>query len=833
MHPLVVHCKHAPFDVYIGRNGNELGWGNPYSHLPESAMGHALVSDSAPDEFVCATRSEAIEKYERWLLAQPDLVAHAREHLRGKVLGCWCAPKACHGHVLARIVNEWGRPDTTGVVCLDIETDALNNPRTERLGIQPLVCMSYSFDGKHSSLVDADAAVDLWLDWINEDDIRLLMHAGYTDLAALAQAAYRKYEGRDCDPGEGWAYELVFRAYEAGRIIDTEINQRLTQIAFGPSKGAADLGGIVSRTWEINVDGKRIPKEAQALLRDGVPYRDWPPAIYEATPWRVLYGTLKDKSISEWPEDAVKYALEDSIWPWRVHAHQHDIWQGQPMPDAQRQTLASWDLYLLSRPGWRADKPRAERIREQYKSAQLKCRKRLVRDGIIKQKVVHKGKPHERTDETLSEKAVKNLVYNTLGADTPMSKKAAAALEGRDPTTDELLDGAQRKAAVIRKCIIAQQAKVLDIVEAIEQAAKIDRGDEDAIDFDAWLNASGSPTFNAYACHTKAGTYIKNFLDRLATDHRVRTTYMTIVDTGRVSSRAINVQQLPRDSGTPSDLAIRGCIMPDPGWVLLVADYSQLELCALAHILSVMVRQRTGDSTYQSSLAQAINSGKDCHVLMAATLLSASYEEVAAIRKRAEYKKKHGEPLTREEKDVLEHRQIAKAANFGFPGGQGPRTYIEYAAGYGLTLTFDQATRARSAYIDTWPEMPDYFDMVSTACNAGQGIAQIKQLYSGRLRGGCYFTRACNSFFQGLAADGAKEALHRLIRAAYRDEASPLYGTRPSGFVHDEFIVSARAEQAQKGLPELPRIMVEGMSAWIPDVRIEAPGEIKSERWSK
>jgi hypothetical protein len=43
-----------------------------------------------------------IERYERWLLEQPELLAAFGE-LRGKVLGCWCAPQACHGDVLVRL----------------------------------------------------------------------------------------------------------------------------------------------------------------------------------------------------------------------------------------------------------------------------------------------------------------------------------------------------------------------------------------------------------------------------------------------------------------------------------------------------------------------------------------------------------------------------------------------------------------------------------------------------------------------------------------------------------------------------------------------------------
>jgi hypothetical protein len=88
----VVHCKRDPHDVYIGRPGP---WGNPFSHLETSAA-----------RYRCQSRDEAVQKYEAWLLAQPELVAKARRELRGKVLGCWCAPKACHGDVLARVANE-------------------------------------------------------------------------------------------------------------------------------------------------------------------------------------------------------------------------------------------------------------------------------------------------------------------------------------------------------------------------------------------------------------------------------------------------------------------------------------------------------------------------------------------------------------------------------------------------------------------------------------------------------------------------------------------------------------------------------------------------------
>jgi Domain of unknown function (DUF4326) len=79
----VVH-KRDPHDVYIGRPSK---WGNPF----------AIGKDG--------TREEVIAKYEQWIVSQPQLMA-ALPELRGKRLACWCAPLACHGDVLARLVED-------------------------------------------------------------------------------------------------------------------------------------------------------------------------------------------------------------------------------------------------------------------------------------------------------------------------------------------------------------------------------------------------------------------------------------------------------------------------------------------------------------------------------------------------------------------------------------------------------------------------------------------------------------------------------------------------------------------------------------------------------
>lgn len=79
----VVHCKKEPYDVYIGRPSK---WGNPF-----------VVGKDG-------TREEVIEKYKQWVLTQQHLIDSLHE-LKGKILGCWCYPQACHGDVLIELVN--------------------------------------------------------------------------------------------------------------------------------------------------------------------------------------------------------------------------------------------------------------------------------------------------------------------------------------------------------------------------------------------------------------------------------------------------------------------------------------------------------------------------------------------------------------------------------------------------------------------------------------------------------------------------------------------------------------------------------------------------------
>lgn len=86
----VVHRMRDEYDVLIDRSTK---WGNPFSMEYGTEAERGLV----------------IALYKLWILRQPHLLA-ALPELRGKVLGCWCAPKLCHGSVLAKLTYTYVAP---------------------------------------------------------------------------------------------------------------------------------------------------------------------------------------------------------------------------------------------------------------------------------------------------------------------------------------------------------------------------------------------------------------------------------------------------------------------------------------------------------------------------------------------------------------------------------------------------------------------------------------------------------------------------------------------------------------------------------------------------
>ena len=101
----VVHVNRERFDVYIGRAMPNRGyprgskWQNPNPLPPGFA--------DLPETERQRIGRENLSRYRAHILRTPGLF-NALEELRGKVLGCWCHPRACHGDVLVELLVNYG-----------------------------------------------------------------------------------------------------------------------------------------------------------------------------------------------------------------------------------------------------------------------------------------------------------------------------------------------------------------------------------------------------------------------------------------------------------------------------------------------------------------------------------------------------------------------------------------------------------------------------------------------------------------------------------------------------------------------------------------------------
>lgn len=99
----VVNKHHARGDIYIGRLSGMSHFGNPFAHK-QGTLAAVVVG----------SRQEAVDRFHSWLTGETDQDVEPQRRawilanlyrLQGKRLECFCKPAACHGDVLAEMVD--------------------------------------------------------------------------------------------------------------------------------------------------------------------------------------------------------------------------------------------------------------------------------------------------------------------------------------------------------------------------------------------------------------------------------------------------------------------------------------------------------------------------------------------------------------------------------------------------------------------------------------------------------------------------------------------------------------------------------------------------------
>lgn len=485
--------------------------------------------------------------------------------------------------------------------------------------------------------------------------------------------------------------------------------------------------------------------------------------------WRLRYGELDGVPLEDWPEDARKYALKDASVTLQLYQNQE-----------QQLERASWAGRHID--GWRIVKTIPNQL-EQHRAAwalHLMSMQGVRTDPAAVQEL------KQRLSAQYAEQMQK-LRPTGLFTITPARQFKSGPRKGQ--VRPEQVS--KNMKAIYARVTEAYRGRMLPYTPSGRPACD-KKTLKESRDPELQLLAEAGGT-------QKLRTTYLPILES-GTQHPICCRYNSLMETGRTSASGPNMQNPPRAGG------VRETFIPSSGFVFGFCDYDTLELRALAQACLWLVGY--------SKMAEALRRGEDLHLSLAAEMLGITVAE-------AQVRHKQGDPV------IKEYRQQAKPANFGFPGGMQAESFREYAEGYGIKLTTSQALNLHETWFRKWPEMTDYFDRVKALPNP------LRQLKSGRVRGGASFTAAANGFFQGLAADGAKEALWRVARECYLDAESALYGSRPVLFLHDEIGIEAPDDhRAAPACERLAVVMRESMEAWIPDIPIRC-GAVMMRRWFK
>jgi DNA polymerase-1 len=257
---------------------------------------------------------------------------------------------------------------------------------------------------------------------------------------------------------------------------------------------------------------------------------------------------------------------------------------------------------------------------------------------------------------------------------------------------------------------------------------------------------------------------------------RVHTSYhQAVASTGRLSSSDPNLQNIP--IRTEDGRKIRRAFIAPPGYVLLAADYSQIELRIMAHL--------SGDNALREAFAR----NEDIHRTTAAEIFGKKPDEVSADERRA-----------------------AKAINFGLIYGMSP-----YGLARQLGIKREQANEYVDRYFERYPSVKQYMDRIRAQAR-DQGYVETvfrRRLYLPEINSRNAARRqyaertAINAPMQGTAADIIKRAMIQLDRSfpAVSGELKMIMQ------VHDELVfeieessinnTSGRIKNIMSSVPEL------------------------------
>lgn len=627
---------------------------------------------------------------------------------------------------------------------------------------------------------------------------------------------------------------MAFDLLERGLLQCTIVREKLLNLTEGGHvdfyedggntiKTDYSLAGLVKKYYKQDITGSKKGDDA----------------------WRLNYGVLWDTPVGEYPEEAVAYAVEDSVWARKVWFAQESYRQHviedtgkDPFKTLAFQCQADFCLFLMTCWGIAVD---AE----------------------------HKAKIEATLADCLSPDNLKHLIQSgiLIPATPPRPYKNGATDADGNP---KMTNGTPEKIA---------QTKLRELVQRVvegeggqvrmtDPSNKFPEGQVSlAADYMEEI-AHLHPVLQEYCDRQSLQKIVGTELPRMCWEGKtaeiVHPCYDVLKNTGRTSSYAsslypsFNCQNVARPMKAPNGdlISVRGCFVPRPGNLLFSIDYAGMELGTLGQTCLNLF----GFSVH----AEKINAGYDLHTFLAAQIARKTdpgfgqfapedrdecYRLLMDMRKGLYKGSWMPDPVIYDgaEKFAKHFRNLAKPTGLGYPGGLGADTFVAYAkATYGVVIDVETARLLKDIWQDTYEEMPEYFryinnELVDPRFSRPDWTKYWYETPMGLYRPNADYCAAANGLgLQSPSAEGAKGSVILTVRETLDysrgsillpDEKGPTL--KPICFIHDELVGEVRDdEQAHPRVNRVCELMVESMRVVTPDVtpRVE-PALMR--RWDK
>jgi len=272
-------------------------------------------------------------------------------------------------------------------------------------------------------------------------------------------------------------------------------------------------------------------------------------------------------------------------------------------------------------------------------------------------------------------------------------------------------------------------------------------------------------------------------LDHQDPDGFIRANYLQLgADTGRMSCREPNLQQVPRDKG------FRQAAEAPEGWNFVVADFGQMELRLAAA------------ESQDALMISAFQRDEDLHTITAQAIYPEPTEDEAELKAR---------------------RQVAKSANFGLLYGSGAKGLRDYAGAMGITMTVEEAEKIRETFHNTYQGIHEWQRKNANLAKMTEHerFAEIRipktEMRRFLLGDMNRLTTRCNTPIQGAGAAILKYALASLWPLLRKTGESQV---RLAAVVHDEIVLLVREGLEEEWAKRLSETMEAAESKWLGEI---------------